>query len=66
MQYMDGSVYEGEFDNGMRHGQGRYITPDIQLDPTNADKKLPGTVYDGMWANDMKHGHGVLHNYNNV
>lgn len=38
-KYKDGSVYQGECLNGMRHGKGKLRYPD-------------GTVYDGMFAYD--------------
>ena len=44
-EYKDG-VYEGEFQNGIRHGRGvfRYYET--------------GDVYIGQWANDNKNGKG--------
>ena len=41
----DGDVYEGDWRNGMSHGQGKYTWPD-------------GDVYEGGWKDDKQHGHG--------
>ncbi len=45
--YPDGSSYEGEWQNGKRHGHGTWIKPD-------------GTKYAGEWANDLPEGLGLL------
>ncbi len=45
-----GSVYEGDFVGGKRHGVGTY---------TDANT---GCVYDGEWRLDLRHGTGGLHN----
>ena len=45
-QYDEGSVYEGEFKNGLRHGQGKYTMPD-------------GFIYEGTWLDDQIQGAGV-------
>ena len=39
MHYDDGSIYDGEFLNGMRHGKGKVIYPD-------------GTSYEGRFEED--------------
>lgn len=46
MKYPDGSVYEGDFHKGHRHGQGLY---------TYAN----GDTYEGEWYKGKKHGRGV-------
>ena len=46
--YADGSEYQGEWQNGKRHGIGTYISP-------------TGTRYEGEWENDGASGHGVCH-----
>ena len=46
--YADGSEYEGEWQDGKRHGTGTYISP-------------TGTRYEGEWENDEASGHGVCH-----
>lgn len=43
----DGSVYEGQVQNGKRHGQGKM---------TYAD----GAVYEGEWKNDQRNGQGKM------
>ena len=45
-QYDEGSVYEGEFKNGLRNGQGKYTMSD-------------GFVYEGTWRDDQIQGAGV-------
>lgn len=44
--YADGSEYQGEWQDGKRHGVGTYISP-------------TGTRYEGEWENDGASGHGV-------
>ena len=44
--YSSGAIYEGEFKNGLRHGQGVYIFAD-------------GERYEGEWEDDLPHGIGV-------
>ena len=44
--YVDGSKYEGEWDNNMRNGQGVQYCCD-------------GSKYDGEWKDDKKHGKGI-------
>ncbi len=46
--YADGSEYQGEWQDGKRHGIGTYISP-------------TGTRYEGEWENDGASGHGVCH-----
>ena len=46
--YADGAEYQGEWQNGKRHGTGTYISP-------------TGTRYEGEWENDGASGHGVCH-----
>ena len=40
----DGSTYEGDWSNGLRHGNGKYIHE--------------GETYIGQWQFDLKHGRG--------
>ena len=40
MTYADGDIYEGQFNNDQRHGQGKFIGKD-------------GYLYDGNWARDL-------------
>jgi len=46
--YADGSEYQGEWQDGKRHGTGTYISP-------------TRTRYEGEWENDEASGHGVCH-----
>ena len=46
--YADGAEYQGEWQDGKRHGIGTYISP-------------TGTRYEGEWENDGASGHGVCH-----
>ncbi len=43
----DGRLYEGEWQNNMKHGKGTLTWPD-------------GARYEGEWRNDMAHGKGIL------
>ena len=45
LRYPDGSVYAGNFLNGLRQGKGTYTYND-------------GQVYSGEWVEDLKHGNG--------
>ncbi|MDY6826232.1 MAG: hypothetical protein SVV67_03510 [Bacillota bacterium] len=45
--FKDGAVYEGEWRNGRRHGQGTWSRPD-------------GCRYTGEWADDKPNGLGIL------
>ena len=45
--WIDGSTYNGEWLNDVRHGKGVF-------------KSREGTVYDGMFEDDIRHGPGVL------
>ena len=47
MIYEDGSVYDGEWLNDLRHGPGRCTWPN-------------GIVYNGEWKNDKQDGKGQL------
>mmetsp|Transcript_256 Transcript_256/g.1101 ORF Transcript_256/g.1101 Transcript_256/m.1101 type:complete len:900 (-) Transcript_256:101-2800(-) len=42
-----GTIYEGTFRAGLRHGQGRLASPD-------------GENYEGQFADDLYHGHGTV------
>ena len=44
--YPDGSSYEGEFREGMRHGVGTYVWPD-------------GDTFHGCWRENQQEGHGT-------
>ena len=44
--YSGGDVYDGEFDNGLRHGFGEY------------KYAIDGSFYRGEWSRDVKHGRG--------
>jgi len=45
--YADGDVYEGEFKNDKRHGEGKYTFAD-------------GDVYEGNWKDGKRHGEGKM------
>lgn len=45
--YLDGSIYEGIWKNGKKHGSGRLIFES-------------GDVYQGHWEKDLQSGYGVL------
>lgn len=44
--YRDGSMYEGDWKNGMRNGRGSYTCPS-------------GSMYAGQWKNDRFDGQGI-------
>ena len=44
--YNDGSVYAGDWSNGLRHGRGILTKKD-------------GSKYDGTWHNDLQDGSGT-------
>jgi hypothetical protein len=46
--YPNGDVYEGDFCNYQREGEG-ILT-----------ERSTGNVYDGSWKKDLRHGHGIL------
>ena len=69
MVYSDGTIYEGEFVDGMWEGKGRLIHAfgdvyegDWDHNKAHGNGKfttLDGTVYVGKWKDDKKHGKGV-------
>jgi hypothetical protein len=46
LYYSDGSKYEGDFKDNLRHGNGKFIDS-------------YGNTYKGDWKNDLKHGKGI-------
>jgi hypothetical protein len=69
MVYSDGTIYEGEFVDGMCEGKGRLIHAfgDVYEGDWDDNKAhgdgifttLDGTVYVGQWEDDKKHGKAV-------
>ena len=70
-RYIDGSSYEGEFLNGARHGQGKYVmwTGDVYEGSfVNGERTGKGVYtsnmtkyrYEGEFVDGKKHGMGVL------
>ena len=53
-----GSVYEGQFFDAQKHGEGRMVWIE------KADKKLSGGLksYRGQWRADQPHGRGIATN----
>jgi hypothetical protein len=49
-----GDKYDGEFENGVFHGEGAYNWLDPKL------------KYKGQFRGGLIHGHGTLHNYNGI
>ncbi|XP_077462771.1 ankyrin repeat and MYND domain-containing protein 1-like isoform X4 [Stigmatopora argus] len=45
-EFLDGSKYEGDFDNGLKHGEGKYTWKN-------------GEVYEGSFYKDYRHGNGM-------
>lgn len=52
LTYSDGSVYEGSFYMGLRHGYGKYTGAYSEPYPSY------GVDYEGEWENDLPHGKG--------
>ena len=46
MTYFDGSVYNGEWQNDKRNGEGKLLSSS-------------GDSHEGLWADDMRHGWGI-------
>lgn len=66
----DNGYYEGNFVNGKRHGQGKYIWNDggrYDGEWRDGNKHGRGKItyswgyYDGQWRNDERNGHGTMH-----
>ena len=56
--YEDKSTYNGDWQNGLRHGHGEHVSAN-----ENGLRNSRGeyvSVYRGMWVNDKPHGKGVL------
>jgi hypothetical protein len=53
MTYRDGSTYDGSFKDGLRSGQGTYVSDNGNL------------VYEGSWKNNVQSGQGTLRNKSN-
>ena len=47
MKFKDGSVYKGQFKDGLMHGKGIM-------------KYANGNVYNGLWKDDWEHGQGIM------
>jgi hypothetical protein len=47
--FANGDIYEGEFENGNRHGQGAYTWTD-------------NSYYRGEWVSDKMNGKGIYAN----
>ena len=73
--FSNGSKYEGNKENGLRNGNGRftYVTGAFYEGEWKNNKKdgkgvlMNGdgkTIYDGFWVNDKYHGKGILYNQN--
>jgi len=65
--YEDGSLYEGYWQDGCKHGQGRFITPNgyYEGEFNNNSRSgrgdyywLSGDYYQGEWQNNQKQGFG--------
>ena len=44
-----GAKYEGEYQNDLKHGRGKYTYPN-------------GDIYDGEWSEGKRHGKGLYRN----
>jgi len=66
----DGSEYEGEFEEGLRHGQGSYVTQFAVYNGTFERGKRTGfgvcdynngSKYEGYWVDGKRQGNGTYH-----
>ena len=77
MRFPDGSVYQGQTENGKFNGSGRMTHPNGDIYQGQwvngvahgygifCDTK--GSLYEGDWYNDLQHGHGIeLWDYNKI
>merc|ERR1719231_714885 len=58
--YDDGKVYEGQMKDGKRHGKGKMVYNEDDLN--HSEKHLnhnAGDVYEGDWKNDNRDGKGI-------
>jgi len=62
-------VYEGEYENGQRHGRGKMTANgDVYIGTWNHDNRhgegamtyANGDVYEGEWLNNAKNGQGIM------
>jgi hypothetical protein len=70
MVYSNGSIYEGNWINGIKNGFGKQILDSgiVYEGEWSNDKKSgfgkqswdSGTVYEGEWSNDKKNGQGII------
>ena len=73
-QFKDYSIYEGQWENGQRKGQGKIYYPNGSIyegnwkyDCYNGKGRLihsEGDVYDGDWINNKKNGKGIYYHLN--
>ena len=69
-RWPDGSIYEGYWKDGQKHGQGKYIWANGMIyeggfveglkDGHGKLRQRDGEVYDGFWSKGKKHGHGKV------
>lgn len=68
-EFLDGTVYEGQFENGLFNGKGKLILPDVGTYEgmfvsglRSGDGKMTfsnGDIYNGQWVNDCMSGQGT-------
>ena len=56
MIYDNGDRYEGTFENGKKHGQGKYDWKPVK---EGEDQPEDEDYYDGEWKNDSAEGQGT-------
>lgn len=71
-----GAIYHGNWENGLRHGQGQLTLPDktVYMGGWQAGLKSgfgllrgsSGETYEGEWQEDQKHGFGASTDHNNT
>ena len=61
---VSGNVYEGDYENGVRHGHGKcnyangVSTTESNTLIVERTHTISGDVYEGGYENDVSHGHG--------
>lgn len=60
MMYQNGDLYEGNFDAGLKSGQGKYRYGSEAIFTGGEDVQPREEVYQGQWENDEKNGIGTM------
>lgn len=58
--WINGSSYSGQFQNGKKHGKGKWIVKDTFVGHTEDQSKKRSSVYTGEFQDDYKSGFGTM------